>query len=48
VTSSSNVKLERLELAANGVAAWTSRSPASGMFADKNVDAFLTQTTYAL
>jgi hypothetical protein len=43
VTSSSNVKLKWLKLAANGIAAWASWSPASRVFADENVDALLTQ-----
>jgi hypothetical protein len=44
---SSNVQLERLELATNGVAAWTSWSPTPCVFTDKDVYTLLTQAADA-
>jgi hypothetical protein len=44
---SSNVQLEGLELAANGVASWTAWRSSTGVFADKDVDALLTQAADA-
>jgi hypothetical protein len=47
-TGSSNVQLERLELAACGVAPRTCRRPAPCVFTDKHIHAFLTKTADAL
>jgi hypothetical protein len=47
-TALSNVQLKRFKLAANGITAWTSWSPAPCVFADKNVYTILTQAADAL
>lgn len=44
---SSDIQLERLEFAANGVATWTPWCSAASMFADEDVHAFLAQATDA-
>jgi hypothetical protein len=44
---SSDVQLEWLEFAANTVAPWTPWCPTSSVLADKDIDAFLTQSTNA-
>lgn len=44
---SSNVQLEGLEFAANGVASWTPWCSAASVFADEDVNAFLAQAADA-
>lgn len=44
---SSDVQLKRLELAANSVASWTPWCSTASVFADKDVNAFLTQAADA-
>jgi hypothetical protein len=46
--TSSNVQLKRFELAADGIATWTSRCPATGVLADENVYAILAEAADAL
>ena len=46
--SSSNVQLKRFELAADGIATWTSWCTATSVFADENVYTILTEAADAL